>query len=71
MAEKTNDYQDKYTKVHMKREVHEVAKKMAKAQNRKVANYIEYLVYEDAARAEAEEAREAAQVANIPGSKVK
>lgn len=40
-------YTDNYTKVHMKRDVYEVAKKQAKAQNRTVANYIAHLVQQD------------------------
>lgn len=44
MAEKAKDYQDKYTKVHMKRDTYELAKARAKANNRTVANYIEHLV---------------------------
>lgn len=41
------DYADSYTKVHMKREVHEQAKKQAKAANRTIANYIAHLVQKD------------------------
>lgn len=42
-----NDYSDNYTKVHMKRDIYEVAKAQAKKQNRTVANYIAHLVQQD------------------------
>lgn len=45
-----NDYADSYTKVHMKRDIHEVAKAQAKKQNRTIANYIAHLVQQDAAK---------------------
>lgn len=71
MAQKPEDYRKNYTKVHMNREVYEIAKKVAVAQNRTVANYIAHLVYEDVAAIEKSDAIEAAQIPNIPGSKVK
>lgn len=40
-------YKDSYTKVHMKRDVYEVAKAQAKKQNRTVANYIAHLIQQD------------------------
>lgn len=40
-------YNENYTKVHMKRDIYEVAKKQAKAQNRTIANYIAHLVQQD------------------------
>lgn len=40
-------YNDSYTKVHMKRDVYEVAKAQAKGQNRTVANYIAHLIQQD------------------------
>lgn len=71
MAKPAEEYRQNYTKVHMNREVYELAKKTAKAQNRTVANYIAHLVYEDVAAIEKSEAAEAAQVPNIPNSRVK
>lgn len=40
-------YKESYTKVHMKRDVYEVAKAQAKKQNRTVANYIAHLIQQD------------------------
>ena len=45
MADK--QYTENYTKVHMKRDIHALAKKQAKKQNRTVANYIAHLVQQD------------------------
>lgn len=42
-----NDYAENYTKVHMKRDIYEIAKAQAKKQNRTVANYIAHLVQQD------------------------
>jgi ribosomal protein S17E len=47
MVKAKADYADNYTKVHMKRDVYEVAKAQAKKQNRTVANYIAHLVQQD------------------------
>lgn len=47
MVKSKADYADNYTKVHMKRDVYEVAKAQAKKQNRTVANYIAHLVQQD------------------------
>lgn len=47
MADNKPDYQDNYTKVHMKRDVYAIAKAQAKKQNRTVANYIAHLVQQD------------------------
>lgn len=71
MATKPEDYRQNYTKVHMNREVYDIAKGVAKAQNRTVANYIAHLVHEDKAKIDKEIAIEAAAIPNIPGSKVK
>ena len=72
MATKPEDYRQNYTKVHMNREVYDIAKKVAKAQNRTVANYIAHLVYDDVATIEKEAAADAAPaIPNVPGSKVK
>ena len=71
MATKPEDYRKNYTIVHMNREVYEIAKKVAVAQNRTVANYIAHLVYEDVAAIEKSEAKEAAQIPNVPGSRTK
>lgn len=68
MATKPEDYRQNYTKVHMNREVYDIAKKVAKGQNRTVANYIAHLVYEDVAKIEKDNAP---ALPNIPNSKVK
>lgn len=70
MTKTADEYRQNYTKVHMNREVYEVAKAHAKAQNRTIANYIAHLVYEDDAKIKRETAADA-PVVNIPGSKVK
>lgn len=71
MVQKPEDYRQNYTKVHMNREVYDIAKGVAKSQNRTVANYIAHLVHEDKAKIEKEAAADAAAIPNIPGSKVK
>lgn len=71
MTKNADDYRLNYTKVHMNRDVYEIAKANAKEQNRTIANYIAHLVHDDTAKINADKAIEAAQLANIPGSKVK
>lgn len=51
MKDDNNSYSDSYTKVHMKRDIHELAKQRAKAQNRTIANYIAHLVQQEANQA--------------------
>ena len=68
MATKPEDYRKNYTKVHMNREVYDIAKKVAGAQNRTVANYIAHLVYEDIAKIEKDNAP---AIPNVPGSRTK
>lgn len=72
-AKDAADYRANYTKVHMNRDVYELAKVRAKANSRTVANYIAHLVQQEADGSTQRDSLQTVPpvIANIPGSKAK